>query len=459
MLMLVVFDPINRFMWSLTIFLLFFCGLLYLYRALKKEKKKEKALLVGIAAIFIGLSFSRFFFFFSDYFLSGVYIGNTFISNGWDPTGLSDFFGLIATLCFLGGMAAFFFFLELTLKSTKYIPVFVNVVLILLILTLPDYERTFTYISVAFNVLSLLIVLLWFAKESTEELHALSLILITGLIFIIIGTILDSGPIKDLNLISPTIPAIFIIIGAVLSSSNFSVQHKKLLITILISLIGLLFSILLISIYLLLQYQLSDIFTVILWIIIITSITFKFYLALRLAKLIHYGDIVKIEDYPKEKKNLLGAFTKRRAITEEEVSISKEKKVCIVCKKTLARDIYLCPGCDALYCKNCKNLILERENACWVCNNPIDESRPIKIYTSPKLEEQTKVKKIALVTVIDQDLYAQVDEFEWDEGEKEEFIEYMLSLPPPKRKKVIEKMREISTSLDDKDGDENGEVV
>lgn len=74
-------------------------------------------------------------------------------------------------------------------------------------------------------------------------------------------------------------------------------------------------------------------------------------------------------------------------ITEEEVSISKEKKICLVCKgKISGYDVYICPGCDTLYCEKCAHAIETLENACWVCNEPIDKSKPVKItkYTEKK---------------------------------------------------------------------------
>jgi len=40
----------------------------------------------------------------------------------------------------------------------------------------------------------------------------------------------------------------------------------------------------------------------------------------------------------------------------------------------------VCPECDALYCIKCSNALSDLENACWVCETPFDESRPIQLH-------------------------------------------------------------------------------
>lgn len=68
-------------------------------------------------------------------------------------------------------------------------------------------------------------------------------------------------------------------------------------------------------------------------------------------------------------------------ITEEEVSISKEKKICLVCKGKVEKfNIFICSKCDTFYCENCARTLSGLENACWVCNSPFDESIPSKPF-------------------------------------------------------------------------------
>ena len=98
----------------------------------------------------------------------------------------------------------------------------------------------------------------------------------------------------------------------------------------------------------------------------------------------------KLKEKPAEKEILIkdGIFRIRKRpdqITEEEVSISKEKKICLVCKGKLSGyNIFVCPNCDAFYCENCARAVESLENACWVCNEPIDKAKPVRLEESHK---------------------------------------------------------------------------
>jgi hypothetical protein len=99
---------------------------------------------------------------------------------------------------------------------------------------------------------------------------------------------------------------------------------------------------------------------------------------------------LEILDYQDTDKSLIKTFgldlSRRAEITEEEVSISKEKKICLVCKSALGRfNIYLCIECGALYCEKCAKALSTLENTCWVCETPFDESKPVKL---PEIEEE-----------------------------------------------------------------------
>lgn len=76
-------------------------------------------------------------------------------------------------------------------------------------------------------------------------------------------------------------------------------------------------------------------------------------------------------------------------ITEEEVSISKERKVCLVCKGKLAKLLYMCPDCNSFYCVNCSEALSNAENACWVCDAPFDDYRLSKPF---KKEEKLDIE-------------------------------------------------------------------
>ena len=79
-------------------------------------------------------------------------------------------------------------------------------------------------------------------------------------------------------------------------------------------------------------------------------------------------------------------------IIEEKVDVHKETKICMICKGEVAGYIYLCE-CDAIYCENCVKALIDLENACWVCETPIDQSRPIKQFKKDEVEIKKKITR------------------------------------------------------------------
>ena len=68
----------------------------------------------------------------------------------------------------------------------------------------------------------------------------------------------------------------------------------------------------------------------------------------------------------------------------EKVTISKEKKICLVCRGEVLKFSYICE-CGANYCENCARVLIDLENMCWSCDLPIDSLKPTKPF-----EDQSK---------------------------------------------------------------------
>ena len=64
----------------------------------------------------------------------------------------------------------------------------------------------------------------------------------------------------------------------------------------------------------------------------------------------------------------------------------------MVCKGDVLEYMYTCK-CDTVYCENCARALTDLENACWVCNAPIDISKPIKSYEKEKVREKDIIKE------------------------------------------------------------------
>jgi len=80
----------------------------------------------------------------------------------------------------------------------------------------------------------------------------------------------------------------------------------------------------------------------------------------------------------KVKDSLFRLYERPVQISEEEVIFHRDRKICLVCKGDVIRLSYICPKCNALYCMNCSEVLSNQENMCWVCNEPLDESKPTK---------------------------------------------------------------------------------
>jgi len=81
-------------------------------------------------------------------------------------------------------------------------------------------------------------------------------------------------------------------------------------------------------------------------------------------------------------------------VTEEKIAISKEKKICLVCRGEVLRFSYICE-CGANYCGNCARALTNLENVCWACEVPIDYSKPVKHFKeeAERIKVQEKAKK------------------------------------------------------------------
>jgi hypothetical protein len=77
---------------------------------------------------------------------------------------------------------------------------------------------------------------------------------------------------------------------------------------------------------------------------------------------------------------------------EEEVAVFRDKKVCLVCKgEPSGFNVFICPECDSIYCDKCARALSEIENICWVCESPLDQSKPVQ--KEERGVEEIKIKE------------------------------------------------------------------
>ena len=97
----------------------------------------------------------------------------------------------------------------------------------------------------------------------------------------------------------------------------------------------------------------------------------------------------EIPDDKEEMSDIMAVFLRPQKVTEEEVSISKEKKICLVCKGKVSGFNFLCRECESFYCEKCYIALTGLENLCWACDAVLDGSKPFK-----RLEKEVKEIKV-----------------------------------------------------------------
>ena len=163
---------------------------------------------------------------------------------------------------------------------------------------------------------------------------------------------------------------------------------------------------------------------------------------------------------PEERKNI----ELENKETEKEMEIKPEVDLCQVHRGPMTGITYICPKCGAKYCLKCATALSGRDEACWVCNSPIEigsktadrkvaDEKLINTYENIRLTKVINDENVinalrelkdTSITALSEDFIEIVEQFEWDRDEKEEFIKEMLTLRPGEREEIIDKMIENS---------------
>ncbi len=261
----------------------------------------------------------------------------------------------------------------------------VNILIIILIIFLPYELATYQFNAIAFTIISsyFMHTLFNLTKKSQRELRAATSFIIIGSWFIGIFVAYMSPPLMRQGDTPILIFPVFYIIGAFLCMSptvfkpEFFSRNIKYwyLFSFILIVTGVINAIYLGT--LLIEYSILGFFYLI----------FYGFECAFLIRFIKREEILGV----KGDIGVEGIFTKPEKVTEEEVSISKEKKICLVCKGKVGGVMFMCTDCGAFYCIKCSEALSDLENACWACNEAIDKSKPVKL--PEKEEEKVIVEK------------------------------------------------------------------
>lgn len=121
MVQIILWEPMEVFLWGVAITILFLSAGIYLYRGKQRENFKERVILYGFALYFLGSAISGIFTFIYIFRIPGVY--NNFVIYGdFDylmTNPLLLFLANISLSSILIGTAGFIFSFEFIIKRTE----------------------------------------------------------------------------------------------------------------------------------------------------------------------------------------------------------------------------------------------------------------------------------------------------------------------------------------------------
>ncbi|MFX0101161.1 MAG: hypothetical protein ACFFCS_16420 [Candidatus Hodarchaeota archaeon] len=375
-----IFDPGERVFMGILIMVLVITGIIYWKRARNNHNFNEKRLLIGLSAFFIGYAFFEIFFGIGKYMIEGRYIGHSFYGNFEKTSIYYNIFAKLAQISVTIGNSIFLFESERIIKRTRYIISILNVIGLFLVIILPWDSTDFLYKNILLpaHVGLFLIIIFFFTKWARLEFKAVASVQVLAMGFIALGSLMHDPEFQVPNQFPLALSYVFIIIGALVSMSSGIINPKRYsrALNYWLALGGSAIAFFAVTVILSL---ISQYITMAIAIGLVNSIAV--YIFIRTVQNIKKQSALLSQSAPStvNQGDVLQGFIKRKDITEKEITYYKEQKICLVCKgnATGLNLAFICPDCDVLYCEKCVRVLIGMENACWVCNSPLDPSRPV----------------------------------------------------------------------------------
>jgi len=300
----------------------------------------------GFACFWLSIALVRAFFYFSDYILEGSYTGD-----------LSE--------------------IILSFDITSYILL---------------YFYLYFFIYIFISIISVNLLFIWFSIRSKKEFQAISSVITIGFTVVLIGWAFETIAIKELNLISPVLPPIFVIVGTIIAILPLILNlefFSKALANWLV-LISIIFILVFLGLTVFTNLPLFIISQVIIWISTFVLVLMIIYIISYLVKRGRAPE-TSLEDKKSEIKDFIRIFTKPLDFSMKEIKFYRDRGLCLVCKNEISGLTYVCPICDAWYCIKCSKALTELENVCWGCGKSINLFRLLK-YEKEHSKEIIKEK-------------------------------------------------------------------
>jgi len=379
----IIYSVFDIYLIGIATLLTLITSIRYFGLAKRKENPNEKSIVNAYAWMFVFLTINLNLLNLSFFYLEGDYIGHIYRGNFDNPPLINVWLYKCAFISYFVAFIFYFYTYEKILNKRIHLATFACILIIISIIILPYELAIYQFIPIAFTITALYLLHTYFTlmKWSQRELRAATSFIIIGSLFIGISVgYMAHVSMREGDTPILIFPTLFIF-GTFLSMSptvfkpEFFSRNIKY---------WYLFSIILISVGAInLIYATVADFSI----MIINFIFLIFYIVecVIFIRFLKHEEVLGVEG----DIGVRGIFTKPEKVTEEEVSVSKEKKICLVCKGRLGGFMFMCKDCGAFYCNKCTLALIELENACWACNNALDESKPVKPF---KKEEEIDVE-------------------------------------------------------------------
>jgi hypothetical protein len=396
-----LWGSLDRLLWGMAITLLIIGAGLYIYRGKQRQNSSERIFMYGFAGLLIGIAIDRTIYFMADFLIPGYFknfmfygttTGDAIYLGAYEIIYI-DFLRLVGISHVIGFII---FFISYRKSRNNSVYPFILLEVFFVVILLNANEVGFWYSNVIFITNSVIYIglLIRFTKWSKFEFKSISSLLMAGYILFAESFNLNSGWVRSYNVIPLYIPPIINMVGTGLMILPIVINPKYFEEAIRNwSILGIITVGFVVFIEVILIIYNFSIWLILVGGILVIACVLIFY------RTINNIRIEKSQKKPVESVDVLSMFTKPKRLTEEEVSVAKEKKICLVCKGKVARfNIFICPECDSLYCEKCARTLGDLENTCWVCETALDESKPIKKVEEEEVTEVSFEKEFAKKT-------------------------------------------------------------
>ncbi len=372
-----IFDPINRFLWGVVFTFYIVCAIQYFNLAKKQDSLKGRIIILGFGGFLLCNSLAWLFWSLEELYIPGHYVGHVYYGDystiASNPNYL--FFNKMGLFFCNLGLGLFIFSYEYVRKRTKYVLTITNSSIFGISLILPYELGTLimSMIMLPFNFFVAVVIFFIYQRWSQVNLKAVSSLFVLTSALYFLGIVLYHPLIKELNIFPLFLAQLVLIVSLLIALlptlSNPERFSKTHFYYVMINLI-----------------VISIAWFIFLYLFVIGITVMLFFISLIYVIGTHLllfftNRVLKPQQSSEGKEgvpNILSVFTRPQKLTEEEISISKEKRICLVCKSEISRENYNCPECKTFYCSKCAKALSSMENACWVCVAPFDPTKEVK---------------------------------------------------------------------------------